>query len=220
VLGDAFLFQAFVWVGPRISMLMMSLAPVIAAVVSWFALGERLSITQSLGIIVTIGGVIIVLLDRRSESASVENKDFVRGVLFGLGAASGQALGLIASKFGLSDGFSALSGNTIRVLTATIIIWILAILTKQGVVTFETLVSKRKARFAILGGTVFGPFLGVWLSLIAIQNAPVGIASTLMGLSPIFLVPVGRILFREVFTWLTVLGTCTAIGGVSMLFLA
>jgi drug/metabolite transporter (DMT)-like permease len=219
VLGDAFLFQAFVWIGPRISMLMMSLAPVIAAVVSWFALNEQLSLTQILGIIVTISGAMVVMLDRRGQAATVENKDYFRGVLFGLGAASGQALGLIASKFGLSDGFSALSGNTIRVITATLIMWLLALLTRQGKPTISALRTARKARFAILGGTIFGPFLGVWLSLIAIQNAPVGIASTLMGLSPIFLVPVGRILFREIFTWRTVAGTLTAIGGVALLFL-
>jgi drug/metabolite transporter (DMT)-like permease len=220
VLGDAFLFQAFVWVGPRISMLMMSLAPVIAAIVSWFALNEKLSLTQIIGIVVTIMGVVIVMLDRRSKRTTVENKDYFRGVLFGLGAASGQALGLIASKFGLSDGFSPLSGNTIRVITATGILWLLTLISQQGKSTIGALREKRNARYTILGGTIFGPFLGVWFSLIAIQNAPVGIASTLMGLSPIFLVPVGRILFRETFTWRTVVGTIIAMGGVSLLFLS
>jgi drug/metabolite transporter (DMT)-like permease len=70
-----------------------------------------------------------------------------------------------------------------------------------------------------VGGTLFGPFLGVWLSLVAIQNSPVGIASTLMGLSPIFLVPVGLIIFKETFTWRTMIGTITAVGGVALLFL-
>ncbi|MGD2059031.1 MAG: EamA family transporter, partial [Anaerolineales bacterium] len=132
---------------------------------------------------------------------------------------SGQALGLIASKFGLSGGLSPLSGNTIRVITATIIMWLLALITRQGGVTIGALAKKRTAVFAIVGGTVFGPFLGVWLSLVAIQNAPVGIASTLMGLSPIFLVPIGRIVFGERFTWRTTAGTLTAMVGVALLFL-
>ena len=219
VLGDAFLFQAFVWVGPRISMLMMSLAPVIAAIVSWFALDEQLTVGQVLGILVTVSGVAIVMLDRRHERTTAESRDYLRGVLFGLGAAAGQALGLIASKFGLSDGFSALSGNTIRVITATSIMWLLTFLTGKARLTFEAIKVQNKARMAIVGGTIFGPFLGVWLSLIAIQNAPVGIASTLMGLSPIFLVPIGRIVFRESFSWRTVAGTLIAIAGVALLFL-
>lgn len=219
VLGDAFLFQAFIWVGPRISMLMMSLAPVIAAAVSWFALGEKLAPIQILGILVTISGVIVVMLDRRRETITVENKDYFRGVLFGLGAASGQALGLIASKFGLSDGFSPLSGNAIRLITATTIMWLFTIFTGNAGRTINTLIKKKNSQLAIFGGTLFGPFLGVWLSLVAIQNAPVGIASTLMGLSPIFLVPIGRIVFGEVFTWRTVAGTVTAMVGVALLFL-
>lgn len=220
VLGDAFLFQAFVWVGPRISMLMMSLAPVIAAVVSWFALGEHLSILQFSGILVTISGVVWVMLDRRASSTVVENRDYFRGVLFGLGAASGQALGLIASKFGLRGGISPLSGNTIRVITATLIIWLLALLTRSARSSVQSFMRSRPARLSILGGTFFGPFLGVWLSLIAIQNAPVGNASTLMGLSPIILVPIGRIVFREQFTWWTIAGTLIAMVGVTLLFLS
>lgn len=219
VLGDAFLFQAFVWVGPRLSMLMMSLAPVIAAVVSWFALNEQLNSFQVAGILITITGVVVVMLDRRTGRTSVESKDHLRGILFGFGAAAGQALGLIASKFGLTGGFSALSGNTIRVLTAAVFMWLLTLALGQARQTLGALIERRKARFAIVGGTVFGPFLGVWLSLIAIQNVPVGIASTLMGLSPIFLVPVGRIIFKETFTWRTVVGTVTAVVGVSLLFL-
>ena len=43
VLGDAFLFQAFVWIGPRLSMLLMSLAPVISMIFSWVFLAERLT---------------------------------------------------------------------------------------------------------------------------------------------------------------------------------
>lgn len=219
ILGDAFLFQAFVWVGPRISMLMMSLAPVIAAIVSWFTLDERLNVTQIAGIPLTISGIVIVMLDRRTGSNAVENKDYFRGVLFGLGAASGQALGLIASKFGLTGGFSTLSGITIRVLTATLILWLGTLLMRQGKNTINAFLRTERAGFAILGGTIFGPFLGVWLSLVAIQNAPVGIASTLMGLSPIFLVPIGRIVFGESFTWRTIVGTLTAIGGVALLFI-
>ncbi|MDF1499444.1 MAG: DMT family transporter [Anaerolineales bacterium] len=218
VLGDAFLFQAFVWIGPRLSMLMMSLAPIIAAVVSWFILGERLAVIQIGGIALAISGVVVVMLDRRAGATTVENKDYFRGLLFGLGAASGQALGLIASKLGLAGGLSPLSGNTIRVLTATSILWLVTLVMRQGKSTFDALLAQKQARFAILGGTVFGPFLGVWLSLVAIQNSPVGIASTLMGLSPIFLVPIGRIVFNESFTWRTLAGTLAAIGGVALLF--
>ena len=50
VIGDAFLFQAFIWIGPRISMLMMSLAPILAALMAWLFLAERLVIGQAVAI--------------------------------------------------------------------------------------------------------------------------------------------------------------------------
>ncbi|MCJ7715280.1 MAG: DMT family transporter, partial [Anaerolineales bacterium] len=62
VLGDMFLFQAFVWVGPRISMLMMSLAPILAAFTAWIFLGEALSLVQLFGIFLTVIGVMWVVL--------------------------------------------------------------------------------------------------------------------------------------------------------------
>jgi drug/metabolite transporter (DMT)-like permease len=63
-----------------------------------------------------------------------------------------------------------------------------------------------------------GPFLGVWLSLIAIQRTEVGVASTLMGLSPIFLLPIGYLVFSERFGWRAVSGTMIAMVGVWLLF--
>jgi len=68
-------------------------------------------------------------------------------------------------------------------------------------------------------GALAGPFLGVWLSLVAIQHTSVGIASTLMSLPPIFLLPVGMIIFKERIGWRAVVGTVLAISGVAVLFL-
>jgi drug/metabolite transporter (DMT)-like permease len=60
----------------------------------------------------------------------------------------------------------------------------------------------------------------VWFSLIAVQNAPVGIASTLTSLTPIMLIPLSRIVFKEAITWRAVGGTLLAVAGTAILFLA
>jgi drug/metabolite transporter (DMT)-like permease len=102
VLGDAFLFQAFIWIGPRLSMLMMSLAPVIATLLAWFFLDETLMTIQIVGILVTVGGIALVVLERAgSASKNSQNPNHWRGIIFGLGAAIGQAGGLILAKLGL-----------------------------------------------------------------------------------------------------------------------
>ena len=72
----------------------------------------------------------------------------------------------------------------------------------------------------IAGGAFSGPFLGVSLSLFALQNSTIGVASTLMALSPIFLIPVDYFYFKERFGWGAVVGTFVALAGVGILFLA
>jgi len=220
VLGDAFLFQAFVWIGPRLSMLLMSLAPVISVIFSWIFLAERLTLLQVLGIGITVLGVSTVILDRgKPNQANGQNRNYLKGLLFGLGGAVGQALGLITSKVGLNAGVSPLSGNFIRIFSAAVIMWIIALLMKQAKVTIDSVWHSGRARSFLLIGTLAGPFLGVWLSLVAIQHTPVAVATTLMSLAPIILLPVGKIVFKERIGWRAVVGTVVAVSGVAMLFL-
>jgi drug/metabolite transporter (DMT)-like permease len=220
VLGDAFLFQAFVLIGPRLSMLLMSLAPVIATVVSWVFLDEVLGGLQISGIGVTVLGIVLVVSDRpRVNNTKAENRDYLRGLLFGFGGAAGQALGLVTSKLGLVGEFSALSGNVIRMLAAVTTMWFLTLIIGQAGTTVRRFLEAGSARYYVLGGAIFGPFLGVWLSLIAVQHTEVGVASTLMSLAPIFLLPVGRFLFHEQIGWKAIGGTVVALTGVAILFL-
>jgi drug/metabolite transporter (DMT)-like permease len=219
-LGDAFLFQAFVWIGPRLSMLLMSLAPVISVIFSWIFLAERLTPLQILGIGITVLGVSTVIFDRGNPNqANGPNRNYLKGLLFGLGGAVGQALGLITSKVGLNAGVSPLSGNLIRIFSAAVIMWFIALVLNQAKVTIDSVWNSGRARSFLLVGTLAGPFLGVWLSLVAIQHTPVAIATTLMSLTPIILLPVGKIIFKERIGWRAIVGTVVAVSGVAMLFL-
>ena len=84
---------------------------------------------------------------------------------------------------------------------------------------FDKVIQAPHAARLILAGTMTGPILGVWLSLVAVQNAPVGIASTLMALTPIFLLPVATVFFHEQITGRAVAGTVVAFAGTTLLFL-
>jgi drug/metabolite transporter (DMT)-like permease len=218
VIGDIFLFQAFVWIGPRLSMLMMSLVPVISALTAWIFLGEQLAGYQILAIGVTIVGVAMVILERNNPNKA-KNRDYRRGILFGLGGATGQALGLVLAKNGLYGDFSPISGNVIRMLTAVSVMWLLTAFQRQIQPTFAQLNLDRGAIGYILAGAFTGPFIGVSLSLLAVQNAEVGVASTLMALRPVFLLPISYFVFKERYGWGAIVGTLIAIGGVALLFL-
>jgi drug/metabolite transporter (DMT)-like permease len=218
VIGDAFLFQAFIWIGPRISMLMMSLAPIIAGLTAWIFLDERLSGLQLVGVFTTLLGVSWVILGRDQQSG--ERKDnYFRGILYGLGAAGGQGIGFVLAKLGLGDDFSPVSGNFIRIVTAFVAIWLITLIQRKIRTTIREISKNPQASWAILGGAFTGPFLGVTLSLFAVQKTNIGIASTLMALPPIFLLPVDSFLFKKKVGVGSILGTMIALVGVALLFI-
>ncbi|RME45629.1 MAG: DMT family transporter [Caldilineae bacterium] len=218
VLGDAFLFQAFVMVGPRLSTLMMSLVPVISTVLAWLFLGERLSLPEMAAVALTVGGIAWVVLERGNGTLHTDRRYYAAGILAGLGGAAGQALGLIVAKKGLAGDFSPLSGVLIRMLVAAVVMWGFAALRGQASASLRALRSRR-ALLSITAGSVVGPFLGVWLSLVAVSLTRVGIASTLMALTPIFVLPIARWVLKEPVSGRAVFGTATALTGVAMIFL-
>lgn len=222
VLGDACLFQAFVLIGPRRSMLMMTLVPVISALLAWAWLGELLSLIQIGAILMTVAGIVWVVSERKGKlDASGENtqseEEHLRGVLLGFGAALGQALGLVIAKQGLVGDFSTLSATVIRMLVAAVVIWLITLL-RGEVKKSGTVFHERRTAFLLIGGALTGPFLGVWLSMIAVQKAPVGVASALMGLSPIILIPLTRRILAEEISLRAIAGTVLALAGASILF--
>lgn len=223
VLGDGSLFHAFLLIGPRRSMLLMTLVPMISTVGAWVLLGETLVPMELLAISVTVGGVAWVVSEKESRAPADEDelnehrRNHALGVILGVAGATGQALGLVAAKRGLVGEFPALSGTVIRMLVAASAVWLLTLLRGEVASTWQAL-KHRQTRFLLLGGAFIGPFIGVWLSLIAVRNAPVGIASTLMALSPIMLIPLGHWAFGERVTARSIAGTAVALTGASVMF--
>ncbi len=218
VMGDSLLFQAFVLIGTRLSMLLMTLVPVIGTLLAWVFLGETLSLLEIGAIIVTMSSVAWVVSEQgNSDPVDGSPRSYVIGVLCGIGGASGQALGLILSKRGMAGDFPALSASLMRLTMASVVIWLWALMQGQVRSTIEGLQAKRIRR-AILGGTVAGPFMGMTLSLAAVQLAPVGIASTLMSLSPVLLLPLAHWIFKERITQRAIVGTAAAMVGVAIIF--
>ncbi len=219
VAGDACLFQAFVIIGTRLTMLIFSLAPIIAALVARAFLGESLSAGKVLGIAVTLFGIVWVVLAHENGGGKVERKRFLIGLLLAFGGAVGQALGMITAKKGLGGDFPVLSAHLIRLGAATATIWILTLLRGQAAPTWRAFRRDGRALLFTASGAAVGPLFGVWLSLVAIDLAPVGIATTLMALPPVLLLPISRIVFGERITLHAIVGTFVALIGVALLFL-
>ena len=217
-LGDAFLFQALVSIGPRLGTLLLSLAPIFGSVIAWIFFGEVLNFLQVTGIVLALAGIAWVVLSHQ-EPPNTPRGYTRRGVLFGVLAGLGQAVGLVLSKQGMFGDFSPFQANTIRMLAAVIFIWGWALFDGKVGATFTALRGKPRVLPLIALGAVMGPLLGVSASLLAVQHAEIGVASTLMALPPVIILPVSYFFFKEKIGWQAILGTVLAIAGVGILFL-
>jgi drug/metabolite transporter (DMT)-like permease len=217
-MADLFIFRAFVELGPRETMVVMTLYPIISAIISWLFLDEQLSLIQAAGIGVTICGVMWVTYVETKPGAPGKKRG-KRGLLFALLGAVTQSLAFILAKKGLSEaGISPVTGNMLRVFAGFIGVVAYTLVTGRFVQDFRNM-RDRKALLLISGGALVGPVLGMILTLYALSLAPVGIVTTIMQISPIILLPVDRFLFKKVIPAGAVFGTLLAVGGAALLFL-
>jgi len=220
VLGDAALFQAFIVIGTRLTMLIFTVNPIIASLLGWLFLEESLSPTQILGMLITLSGIAWVMLERNnSVQRELTPKAYTTGILLAVLAGAGQAIGAVTAKLGLYGNFPPLSGQIIRISVAMVGIWVLTFISGKARSTLQALKDQPKAVKYILIASFLGPFLGVFFSLVAIQNTHIGIASTLMSLQPVFLIPIGYYFFKETISVRSIIGTLIAITGVAIIFL-
>jgi len=216
VLGDTFLFKAYVMIGPRISMLLMSTVPIYSTIFGWLLFHETVTAVEMSGILLTVGGIGWVVTEKRQGKTAVQNKQYKKGILFGLAGALGQVANLVTARYGLVGGYSSISATIIRILIALLILWGLAVIQRQVRHTFR-MWRNRPAFRALIGGSISGPFLGIWFSLIAIQYSRLGIAATLMALPPILLIPIEYIIYKRKVSTGGVAGTIVAIAGVVLI---
>ncbi len=217
-ISDAFLFRALMHLGAHRTSLVTALIPVLSAVLAWAIFGERLTGMQMLSAGATVAGIAVVISSRPSGEEPAGRKHLWVGVLFALATVVTQSLRYILSKQALGGEFPALSANVVQILAATIAIWFAALFGKGWRRDLDML-RNRKAAFTMVGGAVAGPFVGVTLSMVALANAQIGIASTLMALPPVLLLAFSVLVLKQKPTLRAVAGTILAIGGVACLFL-
>ena len=218
VLGDACLFTSLVILGPRRATLMMAAAPVITAVVAWPALGETLGGFSIAGMAVTLAGIVWVSTEKRGNMAVPRKGSLLSGALWGLGGAAGQGIGLVLAKLGMGDQITALEGTFCRMVSAAVLIWLFNALSGGIPATLRALRDRRGVLFSLAGACV-GPFLGVWLSLVAVKHIEAGVAATLMATVPILVIPLELKVHAERPTLRAVLGALITVAGIAILFL-
>lgn len=217
VIGDLFLFESYTIIGSRIAMLIMTTVPPITAILSWAMLGETLSLFNLFGMLLTISGISLVILNREKGEKSIKIKHSIKGLLFAFIGAIGQSIGLVFSKIGMGS-YNAFAATQIRVIVGIIGFSILITMWKKwnnvGAAVININAMKR-----IGIGSIFGPFLGVSLSLYAVQHTHAGIASTIMSIVPVLIIPPAVFIMKQKVTIKEIIGAIISVIGVALFFI-
>lgn len=217
VFGDLFLFKSYTMIGSRFSMLIMTLVPPITAFFGFLILGEKLTLFHYLGMTLTFGGIAMAIFSRPAKGEKLSLKLSPVGILYAIGGAIGQALGLVLSKFGMKD-YDPFAATQIRIMAGIAGYLILVSVLSRWANVFNA--TRNKSGMVLTSvGAFFGPFLGVSFSLVAIKYTEAGIASTIMALVPVFIILPAVVLFKQKVTIPEILGAIVSVAGVALFFL-
>ncbi len=223
VFGDYTLFKSYEYVEARISMLIMALAPPMAFLIGWMLMGEQMTLQNVVGMLFTLFGIALVILNRGvSEESQKKKFSFnysIKGILYALGGALGQAVGIVLSKYGMDNGnYDAIAATHIRVIVGAVSFGIIVSLGKNWKNVYQAFSSKKTMKPLSLGA-IFGPFLGVYFSLLAVKYTTSGIASTIMAIVPVLIIPPAVLIFKEKVTIKEIIGAVITVVGVMFFFM-
>ena len=214
--ADVFLFRGFVEIGSRETLVILTLSPIAAATISWFVLGEKLSSLQISGIAITIAGVSWLIAAEQRDSQ--DRRRSARGFVWALLGSGTQALGMVLAKQGLSETFHPISANVVRMSAGLIGLVAYRMVGGNFFKDFASM-KDRRALLLIGEGATVGPVAGIIMNLYALSLAPVGVVTTLMGTSPILLLPVEKFLMRRKIPISAYIATIVAVSGTVLLFI-
>ncbi len=215
-LCDLLLFESFLLIGPRLSLLIHSLSPPISALISAYYLGDHLAPIHWLGMAVTLSGVVWVVLERQSGPRPAEHhRSFARGVALAAAATVSASVGYVLAKQGMGN-CDPVDATLIRIFGA-MIGYVLLLTAAARWQRIWRAMQHRRAMLTVVVGAILGPFLGVTLCMVALRYSPVGVAVTIISTMPVLILPFAIIVHKEKVSPRAMLGAVVSVAGVLLL---
>ncbi|MCA8974621.1 MAG: DMT family transporter [Planctomycetes bacterium] len=225
VIGDVGYFHALATIGPRLASVIMASWPLVAILCGPLG-GDRFRLDNLPGALVTVAGVVLVLWCSRGGSAwnpNMTRRQWWGGTLGALIASCGQAIGVLLSRRAMAAspelpaGIDPLAATLVRVTAGVIGMQLFAMLQRRPLAGLSVTRQRRPFSGAMIG-TVLGPVLGVWMSMLATRHcADVGTGAALMATAPLFMLPLAWFAYGSRIGPGALVGTLLTVAGAAWL---
>lgn len=216
-IGDNLYYRAIETLGVGRAMIFLSTAPVFATFLGAIFLGERATIAFLVGTGITLSGVLLVVLARTIPGRAAVTRE---GVLYGVGAGVCQAIGSLFSRSAMNEGLPAFSSSWMRLLIALVASFGFGLATRS-IQTWVRSLWNREVLPRMAASTMVGIVFGLAAAQGAIKYcASTGVASTLLAMSPVFVLPLAHYYANERITARAAIGATIAVLGVFVLAMA
>lgn len=220
--GDVLAYTAFVELGPRRAVQLMALAPLWAFLLAWGFLGEAVAPVRIAGAaLVLSASALAVWIERRTHVGSTEpGRVTARGVASAIGAAFLLGVGATLTRLGYraDPTMHPFVVATLRVGSATALLWLVPFVRGGYGPVFRSL-ADRPGMLRVAIGTLFGPYLGMLTFVGGLKYIEAGLATTLVSLSPLFIIPISAVRHRARIGLPAVAAALLAVAGVALISL-
>jgi drug/metabolite transporter (DMT)-like permease len=221
-LGDYFAFSAFKILGNRRTSLFSCFAPSAAFLGASLLLNEPITLQGIGGMLLSVAGILLLILSRaEKQSVALEGHgSFAKGVVFGILGAVGQGVGLVFAKKGFEvspQNFNPIYATWVRMLIASITVYAIGAFKVNLWKEFKEITFHKEIQKQVALGTLFGPMVGISLSLYAATHLEAGVAQTIFSMLPITVLLAAVIWFKEKINLLSYLAVAISLAGVLIL---
>lgn len=218
-LGDFFSFKAFENLGARNSSVFTTMAPGAAMIFGSLLIGETFSLFAVVAMLITVAGILILQSGRRKEKdAQIIHP--VKGAWYATGAALCQGIGIVLARKGMlaDEDIPSVHAAWIRMFAGCGVLYIIELFRNRIIHLHKPIFTKPyRGLYLLLAGTLFGPVIGVSLSLQTARLTGAGVAQTLFTLVPVFTLPLAWWMYGQRISLRTGLAVLVSLCGVLLL---
>ncbi len=206
-LGFFGMFHAAEFVSPGLATVVANAQPLVAAMLAYLFLGERLKSIGKIGLILGLGGIVVIAWP---GFASGDSRGYTFGIAYVALAATGVAIGNIAIKR-LTGRVDAIMAMGFQLLLGAIPLMLLSLSTEH----FSSTAWSTKFVTVLVALSVFGTSAAFWLWFTALEHVQLNQANVFTFLVPIFGLAIGAIWFEEKLGWMQGAGAILVLVGIS-----